>query len=305
MLGIDTRLLESFVVLGEELHFTRAAERLHVAQPALSQQIARLERQLGIRLFTRTPVALTAPGQALFDRARPALHELWSAIDEARRISTGTSGTVRLGHLSSFGTHVVPALVAALRDRGGELELTAREHSGEEQLERLHARTLDVGFFYVDRDLDLGDPAVTLSPLASGPLYVMVPDGHRLAGERILELEAFASEAWIEPTGTDTSGYQSRSFHALCRRHGFAPEVTARANSFEAMLGMVAAGLGVATAPWTIALRPRPGIVLVETPDETFDAVAATLTPGTAARLIDVARDVLTELALSVAPTAR
>src|SRR6187399_2708278 len=109
MLGIDTRLLESFVVLGEELHFTRAAERLHVAQPALSQQIARLERQLGMRLFTRAPVALTPPGQALFERVRPALQQVWGAIEDARRVGAGEAGTVRVGHLSSFGPRAIPA----------------------------------------------------------------------------------------------------------------------------------------------------------------------------------------------------
>ncbi|MEA2271659.1 MAG: hypothetical protein QOI98_367, partial [Solirubrobacteraceae bacterium] len=132
-LGVDLRLLEPFLVLGEELHFTRAAERLHVAQPALSQQVARLERQLGVVLFTRAPVALTPAGHALLERARPALRELRLAIEEARRVGGGELGAVRLGHLSSFGPRAIPALVTALRDRLPELELVAREYSVEEQ----------------------------------------------------------------------------------------------------------------------------------------------------------------------------
>ena len=110
-MNVDPRLLESFVVVGEELHFTRAAERLHVAQPALSQQIARLERQLGVTLFTRAPVTLTAPGPALFRpgparAARGARGDRDGPPGPARR-----SGTHPRGHLSSLGPRVIPALV--------------------------------------------------------------------------------------------------------------------------------------------------------------------------------------------------
>ena len=117
--GVDPRLLESFVVLGEELHFTRAADRLHIAQPALSQQIGRLERQVGATLFTRMPVALTPAGEALLRGARPALRELREAVEAARRVHSGEAGPVRVGHLSSFGPRAIPALMARRGSRSG------------------------------------------------------------------------------------------------------------------------------------------------------------------------------------------
>jgi DNA-binding transcriptional LysR family regulator len=305
-LGVDPRLLASFVVLGEELHFTRAAERLHIAQPALSQQIARLELQLGATLFTRAPVGLTPAGAALFERAQPAFRALRAAVETARRVGNGDAGPVRLGHLSSFGPRAIPALVAALRDRLPDLELVAGEYSVEEQLAGLHAGALDVGLLYHDPTVELGDPAVTLHPIASGPHYVVLPAAHPLAGRTTLALEELAEEQWIEPRGTGTPGYQARFFHGLCARHGFTPSVAAHANSIETMLGMVGAGLGVAPAPWIVRLRPpSPELVFVETPGETFDVVAAVLAGGRAAAVIEIARDVLGELALSAVRTAR
>src|SRR5690348_1264103 len=103
-LPFDVRLLEPFVVLAEELHFTRAAERLHVAQPALSQQIARLERQVGSRLFTRPPgpIALTPAGEVLLRRVRPALVELLAAVEEARDVVAGRRGSLSVGHMSGL-----------------------------------------------------------------------------------------------------------------------------------------------------------------------------------------------------------
>src|ERR1700759_4260869 len=93
---LDLRLLTPFVVLAEELHFTRAAERLHVAQPALSQQIARLEQQLGVRLFDRSPqgVALTEAGEALRERLTPALAQVEAAVEAARRVGAGEAGAL-------------------------------------------------------------------------------------------------------------------------------------------------------------------------------------------------------------------
>ena len=306
-LPVDLRLLESFVVLAEELHFTRAAARLHVAQPALSQQIARLERQLGTQLLTRRPqpIALTSAGRELLERARPALRDLRTAIDASRAAGGGAAGAIALGHLSSFGPRVVPALTRALAERHPDIELHARECSVEEQLEGLHDRTLDVGLFYLDREVTPDDPALTLSPIVSGPHYVALPPAHRFAGRPSVPLDQLADEAWVMPSGTGQPGYQAAFFMAICARHGFAPRVRSHANSIETMLGMVSAGIGIAPAPWTVLLRPPPDLAFVETPGESFDVVAATIVPRVGDRVLEVARDVLVELRLSVARTAR
>lgn len=286
-LGVDLRLLESFVVLGDELHFTRAARRLHVAQPALSQQIARLERQVGTTLFRRQPVELTSAGRALIERARPALRELRVAIEDAR----GDAGTVRLGHLGSFGPRVIPALLAALGTT-----MQPRACGVEEQLRGLRDGTLDAGLFYLDRELVPDDPGLILHPLGSGPHHVALPSSHRLAGAAEVPLEQLAGERWIIPHGH----YQAGQFARVCARHGFAPDVAAHTDSIETALGMVGAGLGIAPVPWTVLPRPGTGIAFVATPGETFDVVAATLVRGAASAVIGALREVL-----SAAPRAR
>ena len=115
--SIDLRLLESFVILAEELHFTRAAERLHIAQPALSQQIGRLERQIGAKLLTRPPlpVSLTPAGNEFRARAGAALAGIRAAVAAARAVADGTAGDLTIGHLSSYAPHVIPAIAGAFR----------------------------------------------------------------------------------------------------------------------------------------------------------------------------------------------
>jgi DNA-binding transcriptional LysR family regulator len=276
-LAIDLRLLEPFVVVADELHFTRAAARLHIAQPALSQQIRRLERQVGSPLFTRPPepIALTAAGSALLAGARLALADVREGIEQARALAHGLGETVRLGHLSSLSARFVPALAEALRDEEHPLTLSARESSVEEQLADLRSGMLHFGLFYLDRDLALpGDP-IELEAIGSGPHLVALPRTHPLARRPRVAFEELADETWVLPTGTSVPGYQAAFFHATCARHGFVPRIGQQANSIDTMLGMVAAGFGVAPAPWVVALRPTPEVALPVADNETFDLVAA------------------------------
>jgi DNA-binding transcriptional LysR family regulator len=309
-LPVDARLVEPFVVLAEELHFTRAAERLQVAQPALSQQIARLERQLGAVLFTRPPgpVTLTAAGDALLARARPALAELRGAVEDARAIAAGREGTLRLVHLSSFGPGMVPGLVEALHASAPGLRLISRESSVEEQLEALADGSADVGLFYYDPTLPLPTAGTVLEPIAEGPHYVAMRSDHPRAADPVVALEDLAAERWILPTGTTTQGYQASFFLTMCARHGFTPEIAQDANSIETMLALVAAGFGIAPAPW-LALPRRPAnVVFVPTEQERFAIVAAhRAAPGPALGVFaavarQVADDLLAALPAGHAP---
>lgn len=117
---VDVRWLASFAVVASELHFTRAAQRLGASQPALSQQIARLERQLGVSLFDRAPggVSLTPAGDALWREVRPAMAGLRAGIVAARAVGAGVTGRLRVQHLSSYGPVVMPRVAARLRESG-------------------------------------------------------------------------------------------------------------------------------------------------------------------------------------------
>ena len=170
-LPVDIRLVESFAAVAEELHFTRAAQRLSVSQPALSQQIARLERQLGAQLFTRLPgaVALTPAGAALWREVQPALAGLRAGISAARAVGAGVTGRLHVQHLSSYGPHVLPMVAAQLRETEPDLVVELREASVEEQLEALRQRVADVGVFHLDPDVELDAPGITTTTLATAP----------------------------------------------------------------------------------------------------------------------------------------
>jgi len=298
---LDVRLLEPFVVLAEELHFTRAAERLHVAQPALSQQIARLEQQIGMRLFTRPPeaVRVTPAGQALLARVRPALAAIRTGVGEARSVAAGDLGTLGVAHLSSLAPRVVPAIIAAFHDECPMVSVLPREASVEEQLGDLRDGEVDVGLFHLNRDVKLDGEGAAVEVVASGcPRYAAVRPDHRIAGWRSVALGELAGESWIMPSGTGRPGYQAAIFLATCRRSGFEPRVVERANSIETMLGLVTAGLGIALAPWAVALS-RPGeLVLVEIEGESLDVVAVRTEHSAAASevFIAVARAVVARL---------
>lgn len=298
---LDVRLLEPFLALAEELHFTRAAERLHVAQPALSQQIARLEQQIGMRLFTRPPdvVRLTPAGQALLARVRPALAAIRTGVAEARSVAAGDLGTLGVAHLSSLAPRVVPAIIAAFHDECPGVSVLPREASVEEQLVDLRDGGVDVGLFHLNRDVKLDGEGVAVEVVASGcPRYAAVRPDHRIASWRSVALRELAAESWIMPSGTGRPGYQAAIFLATCQRNGFEPRVVERANSIETMLGLVTAGLGIALAPWAMALsRPRE-LVLVEIKGESLDMVAVRMEHSAAASdvFIAVARTVVAHL---------
>ena len=165
-LPVDIRLVESFAVVAEELHFTRAAQRLSVSQPALSQQIARLERQLGVQLFTRSPgaVALTPAGVALWREVQPALAGLRAGIAAARAVGAGATGRLRVQHLSSYGPQVLPMVAAQLRETDPDLVVELREASVEEQLDALPAASRRMSVCSTSTPMSTSTPPASRRP---------------------------------------------------------------------------------------------------------------------------------------------
>ncbi|MGI5167203.1 LysR family transcriptional regulator [Spirillospora sp. CA-253888] len=244
--------LDCFVVVAEELHFGRAAERLGMAQPPLSQRIQRLERELGVRLFDRSSrrVELTAPGRLLLDEARDILSRVERLSSLAERARQGETGTLRAGLPPDLGGNVVAALIAAFRERRPDLRLDLREIGTADQAHALADGTLDVGVLRHPcdaRDLAFG-------PMLTQRVGVLLPAGEDPPAH--LHLSDLAGHDLVTaPREEAPGGYDD--LLATCRRHGYDPPAVHEARHPQFALGLVLAGTAVALVPRTEA----PGVL--------------------------------------------
>ena len=245
---MELRHLRYFVAVAEELHFTRAAERLHIAQPPLSQQIRALEDELGVRLFERTrrSVALTDAGHALLERARALLAATQSLPAELQRIARGEVGQLRIGFSSTLPlTRLLRDIVADWRHSHPEIALSLREMHSALQFEALRAGELDVGLVRYNERAPEG---IRLRLLRRDPLRLVVPAAHRFARRRSITIADCRDEAFIGfpgDAGTGTGPLLNR----LCAQAGFEPRIAQEAREATTQIGLVAAGLGVAVLP--------------------------------------------------------
>lgn len=276
---MDLRRLRYFVAVAEERHFGRAATRLFIAQPALSQQIKALEAEIGVELFTRTTrrVELTPAGARLHRRADEVLALMDAAIDEARRIQAGEAGLIRLGFIGSATYELMPALSRSLQGDLPDLEV---ELKGE-------LLSPDVEKALVDGHLDLGvlrslsttgDLEVRI--LRAEPLMAAVPAGHSAAGAQVVALEALAGEPFINYPRNDSS--TAGVVHEACASVGFEPRIRMEVRETATLVSFVAAGLGVALVPAGVQSVRIPGVVYLSLEDvhPSVDLVAAWRTDG-------------------------
>ncbi|RDI57185.1 LysR substrate-binding domain-containing protein [Microvirga subterranea] len=248
---MELRHLRYFVVLAEELHFARAAERLHIVQPALSMQIKALEQFLGTPLLRRTKrsVELTEPGRLFLEEARRTLEQAGRAAAVARQAGAGTLGRIEIGYSAHAAySGLLSATIKAFHGRAPEVELALHELHPRVQLEWLLDRRLQVGFLTaVSPNLPEGLEAVRLGTLA---LKVALPADHPLADKDDIPAAALADEPFIvhaSPSGDSSGGAPIR------RILGFEPTVRHHAASSVMAVSLVAAGLGVALVPESIA----------------------------------------------------
>lgn len=247
---METRHLRYFVAVAEERHFGRAAARLHMAQPPLSQQIKQLEEQLGTALLTRTTrrVDLTPAGEMFLGRARNLLAELEQLAQDVRTVGEGASGVLRVGFTGTATYRLVPGIVeAARRDMPG-LQLNVQgEMLTPEMEEALVEGRLDVAVLRPP----VRSTAIELTFLEQDRLSVALPENHRLAGREELELSDLTDEPFVcyPPTSAVNLIVQE-----ACRRAGFMPRVVQVARETSTLLTFVDAGLGVALLPTTARL---------------------------------------------------
>ena len=242
---IELRHLRYFVAVAEELHFGRAALRLGIAQPPLSQQIARLEAMVGYPLFERRPrVALTEAGKVLLVSARRMLAQAEQGVDAARRAGRGESGVLTVGFAASAMLTALPEVFRSYRGHYPMVELRLRELSTTAQLDALRSGTIDVGFLREP----VVDEALVAQPVVREPFVAVLPPGHPLAAHPHLSPSALADEPFVLfPREVAPTLYDQ--IIALCREVGFAPKQVQEAQEWLTIVSLVDAGLGVSLAP--------------------------------------------------------
>lgn len=250
--------MQSFVAVAEELHFGRAAVRLHISQPPLTKQIQQLEQAMGVRLLERTKrkVELTAAGRVFLDKARAVLHQTGQAVELARKAGRGETGHLSVGFIDAAIYSVVPAIVRQFTERYPEVELSLTDLRIPNQVKLVAERQLDIGFVHPP----IVHKALRVESIVVEPLIVALPEAHRLAAETEIALADLAPEALIQfPRSINPSLYDE--IVELCRSSGFSPRIVREATPKQTIIGLVSVGLGVSLLPACLANLRRSGVV--------------------------------------------
>jgi DNA-binding transcriptional LysR family regulator len=258
---MELRHLRYFIAVAEELNFSRAAERLHMAQPPLSQQIRALEDEIEAQLFDRTkrPLQLTLAGQVFLEEARLALAQVDNAVTMAKRASRGEIGRLIVGFNSSMANCLLPDILRVYRDRFPKVELLWRELATSLQLQALRDRHLDVGFFHLMPSM-LQESDLCSVTIWQESLIAALPENHRLANEIQVSLTEFARESFILPSRQFAPGLSEQIEH-FCQQFGFLPNVIQEGTMMLTILGLVAGGVGVALLPANTQNIQRKGVI--------------------------------------------
>lgn len=253
------------MAVAEELHFRRAAQRLHIAQPPLSQQIQKLELELGVELFRRSNrrVELTDAGRVFLEEAQRTLTNAGHAVDAVRSAARGEVGWLRLGFVGSVSYDLLPCLLWKFRKRYPGVQMELRQLTTEEQMSALEKGDIDLG---IARELEPVN-GLTIVPLLRERLLAALPAGHPLAGRQKIRLAELAEDSFITlPRPKVPRLYDN--FVYLCRAAGFDPKIAQEALQFPTILGLVSAGLGVAIVPAVVQAFRKTGVAYVLLTDD-------------------------------------
>jgi DNA-binding transcriptional LysR family regulator len=254
---MDLRQLRYFTAVAEELHFGRAAQRVGIAQPPLTQQIQKLERELGCQLLERgRKTTLTPAGSALLDRARRLLEDAGLAADAARRASRGETGELTIGAPPSLMLSSLPEVIGRYRRQFPRVRLTLKERATSAIEEAVRGGEIDLGFLRETTP----DPPLQFERVLEERVVAVLPARHRLARTREVKAESLSGEPFVFFPRRLGPVFYDRLV-AFCSQAGFAPRVAQEAAQWPSIVCLVAAGMGVSLAPGCLERFRRTGVV--------------------------------------------
>lgn len=247
---MELRHLRYFIAVAEELHFGRAAERLHMAQPPLSQQIKKLEEEIGVQLLARTKrkVELTPAGRLFLDEARLTLQQAKRAQRIAQEAEQGVRGRLRVGFVTSACYSILPVLVRRFRKDNPLIDLELMEMTPSRQIEAMDEGTIDVGILRPP----IESCSLSVKTLMEEPLVVALPIDHRKADQKAISLQTLSEDAFVLFPRHHGPGIFDVIMKA-CHDAGFTPQVSYSPNEMQTILAYVAAGLGVSLVPQSLS----------------------------------------------------
>ncbi len=262
----DLRLVRYFVAVAEELHFRRAADRLGVAQPALSRAIQTLEAELGVDLFIRSNrnVQITPAGQVFLDRAHEILSLMSRATEDVRSAHDGRVGTLRIGYTDFAIAGPLPTLLKDFQERHAQITLKPQHGVTLTQLNRLAEGQLDIGFVTGPVNKDGYDQ----HPVLSEAFVCVCADSHPFASRKAVRLTDLATEDFVHGSSADWQHFYDYLI-PLCRRAGFTPRIVQEAFNTAGILGLVSCGMGVTVLTEKVCAALAPGLVALPIEDVT------------------------------------
>ncbi|GAC1401857.1 MAG: LysR substrate-binding domain-containing protein [Ktedonobacteraceae bacterium] len=258
---MELRHLRYFVAVAEELHFGRAATRLFIVQPSLSQQIRQLEDELGVPLLKRTKrsVELTDAGKVFLAEARNVLTQVQEAKRAAQRAHRGEIGRLVIGYISSSTYDLLPMMLSAYRERFPEIDVALRELTTQEQVRALEEEVIQVGLLR----LPINDPTIHVEVVRREPIVCVLPEGHPLAIRERITVPLLANEPFVLQSRQRGGGYYAQLIN-LCLTSGFSPNVIQEVTEMHTIVSLVAAGMGVSLVPLSIKNIRSQGVVYRE-----------------------------------------
>ncbi|NML31699.1 LysR family transcriptional regulator [Paraburkholderia antibiotica] len=260
---MDMRHLRSFVAVAEELSFSRAAERLHISQPPLSQHIKALETEMGVQLFARTKrdVRLTDAGVVFLRESRLLLDQLRAAVNATVRTANSDAGTLRVGVATAALFSVMPTFLTLMHEAFPHVEISVNDMQSQDQVVAVAQGTLDLGIVHVRPDR----MKLNHVPIFSEALVAAVPERHWLASKPDFKLVDIANEAMVG-LSREHGPAVFDAIVACCHEAGFSPEFRHTARNPLTIFQMVRLGFGVSLVPRAYAHSAFPGVRFRELP---------------------------------------